>query len=186
MPFGIDPHDLEYTGRILLAALLTGLVGIERQRSGHDAGLRTIMLVGISSALFTILSMHAFGPGTGDPSRVASQIVVGVGFLGAGVLIRQGTTVRNLTTAATIWTSAALGTAVGTGWYWIAISTTIIVLIVLTVLQWFEPHLAPPNPRISAKTSDTIHPQPNLGTSPRMGWVEDAPEKNYEPPHNDQ
>lgn len=176
---GIDPTDLEFTGRILLAALLAGVIGLDRERQGRAAGLRTLMLVGVGACLFTLLSIYAFGPGERDPARVAAQIVVGVGFLGAGVLIRQGETVHNLTTAATIWTAAAIGTAVGTGWYWISITTTVLIVVILTVLRRVEYYLAPEhNPR---PTTGATHPQPNLGTSPRMGWLEDAPEKNYDP-----
>lgn len=173
--------QLEYTGRILLAALLTGAVGYDRERKGRDAGLRTMMLVGVSAAMFTVLSLYAFGAEPRDPARVAAQIVVGVGFLGAGAVIRRGDTVHNLTTAATIWTAAAVGMAAGTGWYWFAISSTAIILLILTVLHWLEPHLVPTEEG-GSQADGSLHPQPNLGTSPRMGWLEDAPEKNYEPP----
>ncbi len=175
----IDWNQVHYLARISLAALLTGAVGLNRELNDHDAGMRTIMLVGVGSAVFTVLSLYAFAGITtvNDPARVAAQIVVGIGFLGAGALIRQGERVKNLTTAATIWVAAAIGMAAGVGWYTFAIGTTTLTLIILTLLHRIERHLPFTETRGTPKP---LHPQPNLSTSARMGWLEDAPEKTYE------
>lgn len=129
--------------RIVVAAALGGAVGVERELREHDAGFRTHMLVAIGSALFTIVSaygFHAFLTSGGtivrtDPTRIAAQIVTGIGFLGAGAIIRQGFSVRGLTTAATLWVVAAIGMAVGAGYYGGAMITTGVVLISLWPLR---------------------------------------------------
>src|SRR6187200_3538491 len=129
--------------RIVVAATLGGAVGIERELRDHDAGFRTHMLVAIGSALFTIVSAYAFrdflvGGGAvvrADPTRIAAQIVTGIGFLGAGAIIRQGLSVRGLTTAATLWVVAAVGLAAGAGYYSAAVSTTALVLLALWPLR---------------------------------------------------
>ena len=101
----------EIVGRMALAAVLGALIGLEREYRGYPAGVRTMALVCMGSALFAD-STSLFG---GDPSRVAAQIVSGIGFLGAGLIVREGGSVRGITTAATIWATAAVGIAVGTG-----------------------------------------------------------------------
>jgi len=124
--------------KITLAALLGSILGLERVRGGHPAGLRTNMMIAVSSCLFTILSIEGF-PLRGsaqDTARIAAQIVTGVGFLGAGALLQTKHHVRGLTTAATIWLVAAIGMAVGAGAYFIAIFTTILST---TVLVLFAP-----------------------------------------------
>jgi putative Mg2+ transporter-C (MgtC) family protein len=129
--------------RVVVAATLGGAVGIERELRDHDAGFRTHMLVAIGSALFTIVSAYAFrdflvGGGAvvrADPTRIAAQIVTGIGFLGAGAIIRQGLSVRGLTTAATLWVVAAIGMAAGAGYYGGALITTAVVLISLWPLR---------------------------------------------------
>lgn len=120
---------------ILLSALLSALIGIDREqrKSAGGAGLRTHMLVGIASCLFTVISIHGFGEG--DPSRVAAQVVSGIGFLGAGVIILRGRRVHNLTTAASVWATAAIGMTVGAGSWLLAINTTIIAWFVLDPLR---------------------------------------------------
>ncbi len=125
--------------RILLAAGLGAAVGVERELRDHEAGLRTHMLVAVGSALFTLVSAYGFGdffregpvPSPVDPARIAAQIVTGIGFLGAGAIIRQGPMVRGLTTAATLWVVAAIGLAAGAGYYAGAVATTIVVLLAL-------------------------------------------------------
>jgi putative Mg2+ transporter-C (MgtC) family protein len=122
--------------KITLAALLGSILGIERVRGGHPAGLRTNMMIAVSSCLFTILSIEGF-PLRGsaqDTARIAAQIVTGVGFLGAGALLQTKEHVRGLTTAATIWLVAAIGMAVGAGVYFLAIFTTILSTTVLVLL----------------------------------------------------
>ena len=122
--------------KVSLAALLGAIVGLERVAGGHAAGLRTNMMIAISSCLFTILSIEGF-PMQGssqDTARVAAQIVTGVGFLGAGALLQTKKHIRGLTTAATIWLVAAIGMAVGTGAYFIAIFTTALSTVLLALL----------------------------------------------------
>lgn len=133
--------------RILVAAVLGGILGIERDIHGRQAGLRTHILVSAGSALFFILSTHiatldvvipdGFTKVT-DPGRIAAQIVTGIGFLGAGVILKEGFTVVGLTTAACLWISAAIGMTSGAGLYTLAISTTILSLFSLVLLRWLE------------------------------------------------
>ena len=129
--------------RLALAAALGGLIGVERELREREAGLRTHLLVALGSALFTIVSaygFHAFltsGQSVvrADPTRIAAQIVTGIGFLGAGAIIRQGLSVRGLTTAATLWVVAAIGLAAGAGYYSAAVITTALVLFSLWPLR---------------------------------------------------
>jgi putative Mg2+ transporter-C (MgtC) family protein len=132
----VQPLGWEAFIKIALAALLGAVVGLERVWGNHPAGLRTNMLIAISSCLFTILSIEGF-PLRGasqDTARVAAQIVTGVGFLGAGALLQAKGHVRGLTTAASIWLVAAIGMAVGTGFYFVAVYTTILTAVLLVLL----------------------------------------------------
>ena len=125
------PIELEMVLRLLLAVALGALIGYQREKSGKTAGLRTLVLVCVGAALFTLASIDGFGVAA-DPSRVAAGIVVGVGFLGAGAIIRrEGGAVEGLTTAATIWMVAAIGLAAGAGLY---IASTVSAGIILIVL----------------------------------------------------
>jgi putative Mg2+ transporter-C (MgtC) family protein len=132
--------------RLGAAAGLTGLIGLERELRERAAGLRTHMLVGVGSALFTIVSAYGwsdfvFNRDEGtilDPTRIAAQIVTGIGFLGAGAIIRQGLSVRGLTTAAGLWVVAAIGMAAGAGYYSAALIGTAIVLVGLGPIRWLE------------------------------------------------
>src|SRR4051794_21245951 len=119
--------------RVLVAFALGAVIGIERERRAKVAGLRTHMLVAGGSALFTVSSYSVFGGVTDawDPSRVAAQIVSGIGFLGAGAIIQSGGSVAGLTTAASIWMAAALGMAAGGGAYPLAVAATVVSVIVL-------------------------------------------------------
>jgi putative Mg2+ transporter-C (MgtC) family protein len=127
--------------RLALAAILGGLIGVERELREREAGLRTHLLVAVGSALFTIVGAYGFhdfvnaGGSVVDPTRIAAQIVTGIGFLGAGAIIRQGFSVRGLTTAATLWVVAAVGLASGAGYYSAAVITTALVLIALYPLR---------------------------------------------------
>ena len=128
--------DLTLFWRLALAAVLGGIVGLEREINGHQAGLRTNILIATSSCLFTILSIHAF-PLVGaaqDTARIAAQIVTGVGFLGAGTLIQTKGAVYGLTTGATIWMVAAVGMAVATDLYMLGVTTTVLTTGVLVLL----------------------------------------------------
>ena len=132
-----DVGDIELLARLALAAVLGMVIGFEREHAGHTAGVRTHVLVAVGSALFTEISFVAFGAaGTdADAARVAAQIVSGIGFLGAGAILRYGRVVRGLTTAASIWAVAALGMASGTGEYVLAAGGTIIILSALAPLR---------------------------------------------------
>jgi putative Mg2+ transporter-C (MgtC) family protein len=129
--------------RLALAATLGGLIGVERELRERQAGLRTHLLVALGSGLFTIVGAYGFheflNSGASvvrtDPTRIAAQIVTGIGFLGAGAIIRQGLSVRGLTTAATLWVVAAVGMAAGAGYYSVAVITTGLVLIALYPLR---------------------------------------------------
>jgi len=121
------PSDLELLGRLLLAAVLGGAVGAERELADQPAGLRTHMLLTIGACLFTLVSAYGFG-GSADPSRLAAQIVTGIGFLGGGAIVRYGLTIRGLTTAASIWATTAIGVAVGAGRYLLATGGTLLVV----------------------------------------------------------
>ncbi|MEP7292382.1 MAG: MgtC/SapB family protein [Chloroflexota bacterium] len=122
--------------QLALAAFLGGMIGLDRERKQRDAGLRTHILVGTGACLFTVLSMLAF-PG-GDPGRVASQILPGIGFLGAGTILKHGRSVHGLTTAASIWITAAIGMAVGTGAWFLALCGTLLIWFVLAVIRRIE------------------------------------------------
>lgn len=121
---------------LLLAALLSALIGVERERSGRPAGLRTHMLVGLGACLLTSLSLYAF-PG-GDSARIAANVVVGIGFLGAGTIIQRSDDVQNLTTAASIWATAAVGMAVGAGAWLLACAATVFVWLILGIMHRVE------------------------------------------------
>jgi putative Mg2+ transporter-C (MgtC) family protein len=128
--------ELEIFLKIFLAAILGGLIGLERQIAQKEAGLRTNILIAIGSVLLTILSIKlAESFSLADPSRIASHIVTGIGFLGAGAIIQARFAVHGLTTAATIWSVAAIGMAVGIGYYFIAFTVTLFILIILTAFR---------------------------------------------------
>jgi len=120
--------------RLLLAMVLGGVIGWQRESAEKPAGFRTHILVSVGAALFTLVSAVGFA----DRARVASNIVVGIGFLGAGTIWRTGASVQGLTTAASLWTVAAIGTAAGIGFYAGALFTTVIVVSVLTLFKVFE------------------------------------------------
>ncbi|HEV2823982.1 MAG TPA: MgtC/SapB family protein [Actinomycetota bacterium] len=123
------PEDFVLLGRLLLAAVLGGAIGAERELNDQAAGLRTHMLLTIGACLFTLISAYGFGSGIGtDPSRLAAQIVTGIGFLGGGAIVRHGLTVKGLTTAASIWATASVGVAVGAGSYVLGIGGAVLVV----------------------------------------------------------
>jgi len=127
--------QIDLSLRLIVAASLGLAVGFEREIHGHPAGLRTHMLVAVGSALFTVLSAYGFGAGSGvttiDPTRIAAQIVSGIGFLGAGAILKDGIVIRGLTTAASLWATSAVGMAAGAGEHIIAAVATGVILVSL-------------------------------------------------------
>jgi putative Mg2+ transporter-C (MgtC) family protein len=123
--------------RLLLAAGLGATIGLEREWRRKPAGLRTNILIALGAALFTILSQQLGGPG-GTPDRIAAQVVTGIGFLGAGAIMRSGRSIHGMTTAATIWVNAAIGMAAGLGEFLTATIATVVTLLVLIVLPTIE------------------------------------------------
>lgn len=140
LPAAYPELRLDLLGRLILAAILGGAIGWERQQSHKPAGLRTNILICMGAALFTDLSVRVaqMGPGPADPGRIAAQIVTGMGFLGAGSIIQSRGSVTGLTTAATLWVVAAIGMAVGFGAVIEAAGTTVLVLVVLIPLRSLE------------------------------------------------
>ena len=131
-------NELELFGKVLLAGFLGYVIGLERELMGSSAGDRTFSLVSLGSALFTALSFDVFGAGDNDPGRVAANVLTGVGFLGGGMILKEGGTVRGLTTAAGIWLAAAIGIAVGYGRLGTATVATLLALVILGVLWRLE------------------------------------------------
>ena len=122
--------------KLIAAVIIGGVIGAERERHNKAAGLRTMILICVGSAMFTIFSINMAGPQF-EPTRIAAQIVSGIGFLGAGVILREGGRITGLTTAATIWLSAALGMGIGSGEYVLVA----VAALVITVVLWFFPRL---------------------------------------------
>ncbi|MEA2548097.1 MAG: putative Mg2+ transporter-C (MgtC) family protein [Chloroflexota bacterium] len=143
-------QQLDVGFRLVIAALLGGAIGFEREIHGHPAGMRTHMLVSLGSAAFTVLGVFFFSsPGVStDPSRIAAQIVSGIGFLGAGAILKYGTSVRGLTTAASLWATAAVGMAAGAGAWLVAIVTTVLIVLSLGPLNWLIARLRSGQPHI--------------------------------------
>lgn len=130
------PNEIEVSIRVMLSLILGACVGLERQWRAGLAGMRTNALVAVGAALFVVMGAYGFSPdGSADPTRVAAQVVSGVGFLGAGVMIREGLNVRGLNTAATIWSSAAVGCLAGVGLYIIALLGTAIIVVANMLLR---------------------------------------------------
>ena len=143
--------ELTLSLRILLAAVLAGLLGLEREWKGQYAGFRTHILVSLGSCLFTLVGTYAFLPDptmstqamSVDPTRVPSQVVVGIGFLGGGAILKYGMSIKGLTTAANLWLAAAVGMAVGVGYYYAAVLCVGLSLLALVGLRPLEHKLFP-------------------------------------------
>lgn len=128
--------------RIFLAFILSGAIGVERESRNHTAGLRTHILVCIGSTLVMLVSIHMFemyrGQTNLDPARLGAQVISGIGFLGAGTILKEGASIRGLTTAAGLWAVACIGLAVGTGFYMGAVIVAVTVVLTLTIIDKFE------------------------------------------------
>jgi putative Mg2+ transporter-C (MgtC) family protein len=136
----VEATYVQYLLRLVFALFTGGLIGIEREIKGKPAGMRTNMLVCVGACLLMILAIEVFKAGApmGDPSRIASQVVTGIGFLGAGTIIQSRFSVTGLTSAATLWFIAAIGLVVGWGNYFLAGAATILVIVTLTILSGIE------------------------------------------------
>ncbi len=154
----IESLHLELLIQLLLATVLGGAIGIEREISGKPAGLRTNILICIGATLFTVLSLR-LARVTGDPGRVAAQIITGVGFIGAGTILHSRGSVTGLTSAATIWVVAAIGMAIGAAAYTEAVGTTLLVMVVLAGLGFVENFIA----RRASVSRLTVHASPAAG-----------------------
>ncbi len=130
--------EIELTLRLIAALLLGAVIGVERELQRMPAGFRTHALVSLGAAIFTVVSAHGLTGPMSDPTRIAAQIVSGVGFLGGGAILHHGGTVRGLTTAASLWAVAAVGMAAGAGLYVVAVLSTVLVIIGLEVFQRVE------------------------------------------------
>jgi len=128
----IDPAQFDMVIKLIVALALGLVVGIEREFVGKEAGTKTYSLVTLGAALFTIIS---FDPNFPDPSRVIAQIITGIGFIGAGLIIFHENKIHGLTTAAGLWTMAGVGVAAGMGYYFLAVVSTLMVLFILFVLR---------------------------------------------------
>lgn len=124
--------------RIGLSLVLGGVIGFERERDNQPAGLRTHMILVIGACLAMILSINMGVISGNDPARIAAQVISGIGFLGAGAILRYGFNVKGLTTATTLWTMAIVGLVLGAGYYWVAIISTVVMLVVLAALDQIE------------------------------------------------
>ena len=136
--------NLEFLIRIILSACLGALIGLERTKRQKEAGVRTHCIIGCTAAVFMILSKYAFldladvaGARGADSARIAAQVVSGISFLGAGVIFKNGNSIRGLTTAAGIWATSAIGMAIGAGMYWVGLITTVIMMVAQVVLHRF-------------------------------------------------
>jgi putative Mg2+ transporter-C (MgtC) family protein len=161
-------------GRLAVAAGLGAAVGIERELREREAGIRTHLLVSLGACLFTIVGAYGFSDfGTRvDPTRIAAQVVTGIGFLGAGAIIREGISVRGLTTAASLWIVAAIGMAAGAGWYWPAVAGTALTVFALWPLRALAystiERLRPPGRRLVIELGQGVSAKPLLD---RLGDV---------------
>ena len=159
----------EFVLRLFVAAMLGGVIGLEREYRAKEAGFRTHFLVALGSGLFMILSQFGFDDVLGhyeqvslDPSRIASQVVTGIGFIGAGTIIFQKHVVRGLTTAAGLWVTSAIGMTAGAGMYVLSIATTVLVLLCLEALYFILQHFGTRNITVTFSTPKEENTQPVL------------------------
>ena len=141
------PTELELIPRLALAVVLGAVLGLERETRHKTAGLRTHTLVALGAALFTIAGAFAVVGVQNDPSRIAAQVVTGIGFIGAGAMIRSGVTITGITTAATLWMAAAFGVAAGMGLYLVSVASGAMALIVVLAFGPLKPYVLSPRSR---------------------------------------
>ena len=158
-PGMVQALRLELWLQVILATVLGGAIGMERELSGKPAGLRTNILICVGATLFTVLSIK-LSLGRGDPARVAAQILPGVGFIGAGTILHARGSITGLTSAATIWVVAAIGMAIGAGAYTDAIGTAILVMLILAGLGYVETFVA----RRATSSRLLVHAKADVGT----------------------
>jgi putative Mg2+ transporter-C (MgtC) family protein len=142
--------DADILLRIIFAIILGSAIGLEREITNKSAGLRTQIMVCLGACIFTILSIYGFSTAVtlyplGDPARVAAQIITGIGFIGAGTVLRQGLTITGLTTASTLWIVAAIGMACGCGKISLAVASTVLAVAILVLIRVFEMKIMPHN-----------------------------------------
>ncbi len=146
MNYLIPGPELDIVFKALVAAILGYLVGLERNLAGHQAGARTFSLVASGSALFTALGFQVFAPQSAEAaSRIAQNILTGVGFLGGGLILREGVSVRGLTTAAGIWAMAGVGMSIGSGFYLVGVLVSVLVVVVLALGRLIKPGPSAPS-----------------------------------------
>lgn len=157
----LNISSLEIFFQLFFSLALGFLIGLERWHLGKAAGARTFSLVALGATLFTIVSRYGFA-GDFDPSRVASQVVVGIGFIGMGVIIHHGLEIRGLTTAASLWVAAAIGVCVGAQLYYVALASALIAFIVLSVVRILD---------VETKLEDILFSETSKRHKKKQSWL---------------
>jgi putative Mg2+ transporter-C (MgtC) family protein len=155
--------QLDLLLRLTVGLMLAAVIGWERELQHMPAGFRTHSLVGLGAALFTVVSAFAFAGDGADPTRIAAQIVTGIGFLGGGVILHHGGTVRGLTTAASLWTVAAIGMAAGAALYVVAVGGTVLAIVALELFDRLEKWLERRGTALGPGASDNATTEPDDG-----------------------
>ena len=150
--------DWAMISRLVVAGVLGGLIGLEREFRAKEAGVRTHFIVALGSALFMIISQFAFGDQQHDAARVAAQVVSGIGFIGAGVIIFQKNSIRGITTAAGLWVAAAIGLACGSGMYVLAASASILTILVLELMNLVNKYFSEKLVELTLTTDEPVDP----------------------------
>lgn len=166
----MEIFNIEFLIRLFVAVVLGFALGLERELTNKYAGLRTHILVSLGACVFTLLSIYGFptfaqgdnviidqATGVRDTARIAAQIVTGIGFIGAGTVLRNGPMVFGLTTAATLWIAASIGMACGTGLYDVAVISTILSVVVLTIIRVFEKRILPSSGKLLKRFKITVY-----------------------------
>ncbi len=178
--------QVQLAAQITLAMILSGVIGINRERSQKSAGLRTHMLTGTGACIFTILSLYAFP--NADTSRVASNIVTGIGFLGGGIIIQRKNEAYDLTTAAGVWATAAIGMAMGVGAWFIAIYSTLVLWFILALLKRFKiivnmSTIQPAKAKVNANANGNGNKPPEIKKPKEQEILSHVPLGNLLPDH---